>query len=414
MRVGFLTSSYPDDENHPRGIFIHRLARGLVDEGLEVEVVAPGSDSAPPREVRDGVRIRRLAYWRSGGQRLTRDLSGIAPALVESPWLVVQLATLFGRFLQGGAWLRDRCDVVHAHWLYPGGLAAVLACLRSDRPVVLTSHGGDLALARRNALARWVGRLVTVRGDFCIGVSPRDRDMLIDLSGGHDRAEKDLGGPPVDFIPVGVDLEQFSASSGQRELEDLPDAGAFAEQPGLRVLYVGSLVRHKSIETLIDAVHTVGLEGREISCAIVGGGPLEEGLRLRAGRKRLGGVRFVGPRPPTEVPRWMEAADVLVLPSTAEGWGSVVVEAMATETPVVVSEAAGVATLVVSGRTGFLFPPGDEQALAQHLVALAEMTPVELRSMGDAARQAVREHRLGTSDIARRHLEVYRTVLARG
>lgn len=401
MQVGFLTSSYPDHPGHPRGIFVHRLAKSLVEEGLEVTVVAPGSDRARPYEERDGVQIRRLRYWLSGDKSITQELSGIAPAIRRSPWKSVQLLPLFARMVEGASSLTKSCDLLHAHWLYPAGTAAVVGSLGRETPVVVTCHGGDINLARSSAPLRLIAQTVLRRSDCCIAVSPRDKETI------REWAPK---APRVEFLPVGVDIGQRVATIDALTSGTAPTA--FRRSSSFNVLYVGSLVRRKSVATLLDALHALRDRERQFECVVVGDGPEGPELKMRARELRLDNVTFVGSRPPDEIAGWMNAANVFVLPSLSEPWGSVVAEAMAVGTPVIVSETAGSSILVRNGVSGFTFPERDATALARRLMQLADLPDIERSKMGIAATESIVEHGVSTEAVAGRYHSIYRDVLS--
>src|SRR6266581_101685 len=101
MRVLFVTSAYPEDRDDARGIFIHRIANGLVREGIDVVVLAPGTPSAPRQGVFDGVHVERATYWVRPRQRLATGLGGIAPNLREHPQLALQVPFLVSALLRG-------------------------------------------------------------------------------------------------------------------------------------------------------------------------------------------------------------------------------------------------------------------------------------------------------------------------
>ena len=107
---------------------------------------------------------------------------------------------------------------------------------------------------------------------------------------------------------------------------------------------------------------------------LVGGHPGEwEGEHPLATARRIGNrqVFLAGWRPHEELPQALNAADALVLPSVAEAFGLVLVEAMACGLPVIACRAHGPAAIVADGRTGWLIRPDDEEALVDALVAAA-------------------------------------------
>jgi glycosyltransferase involved in cell wall biosynthesis len=101
----------------------------------------------------------------------------------------------------------------------------------------------------------------------------------------------------------------------------------------------------------------------------------------------------------------MRSGHVLVLPSLAEGRGLVLVEAMAEGLPIVASDIPGPRELVLPGRTGFLFPPGDATALAECLWRLAD--PSVRSRLGEGGRAFVDEQGLTVDASARNHVAMY-------
>jgi len=117
---------------------------------------------------------------------------------------------------------------------------------------------------------------------------------------------------------------------------------------------------------------------------LVGDGPDRGELERQAGALAPGRVRFVGFVPHAEVPAWLAAADVLVLPSVYEELGSVLLEAMAAGLPVVATSVGGIPEVL--GDAGRLAAPGDPAALAaavDHVLG----DPALAARLGEAARQ---------------------------
>jgi glycosyltransferase involved in cell wall biosynthesis len=120
-------------------------------------------------------------------------------------------------------------------------------------------------------------------------------------------------------------------------------------------------------------------------------------------------VFFAGWRPHEQLPRALNAADALVLPSVAEAFGLVLIEAMACGLPVIATRAPGPAAIVADGSTGWLIPPDDEEALVDALLAAAA-NPEERHARG---RHALTEsRRYGWAEIAPRFASLYEELLA--
>jgi glycogen synthase len=157
------------------------------------------------------------------------------------------------------------------------------------------------------------------------------------------------------------------------------------------------------VATLLAAVP---LLRRAAAVVLVGDGPLRPALERQAARLGPGRVRFQGFVPHAEVPAWLAAADVLVLPSVYEELGSVLLEAMAAGLPVVASEVGGIPDAL--GPAGLLVPPGDPAALAAAVDQVLE-DPALAAELARAARR--RAAACSWDTLAGRVLEVYRAVV---
>ncbi|MGJ7442261.1 glycosyltransferase family 4 protein [Aquipuribacter sp. MA13-6] len=162
-------------------------------------------------------------------------------------------------------------------------------------------------------------------------------------------------------------------------------------EPGaaLRVLFVGRLVPEKGPSVLLDAVRSA--PDVPLNVKVVGTGPLSDALAAQVRRDGLETwVTLVGPLGQDELPQMYEWADVLVLPSFAEGLPVVLMEALATSLPVVTTPIAGISELVQDGVTGLLTAPGRPDLLAAALRRL--WADPELRTrMGEAGCARVHE-----------------------
>jgi glycosyltransferase involved in cell wall biosynthesis len=140
---------------------------------------------------------------------------------------------------------------------------------------------------------------------------------------------------------------------------------------------------------------------------IAGGGDLEDYLRDLANEMGVADrVHVLGPR--KDVPALMHAIDVFVMPSIWEGFGLVLLEAMAAGRPIVASRVATIPEVVADGESGLLVPAGDPLALATALAELAEQPALAVR-MGEAGRERLRkqfsvEKMVGDTELLYREL----------
>lgn len=360
-------------------------------------MLAPAASGAPDRETREGVEVHRAPYWIDRWQSLTRGLSGIAPNLRERPWLLPQLVSLVAALARRGARLGKDCHVIHAHWLYPAGIAGVWAARRTHRPFVITGHGGDVNLAMGSRVLRGIAGRVAQSADACVAVS----DALA-------VSFRELGVPDsaISMIPYGIEPGMEMDSE-----PDDPMFRAFSATEGLRLVYVGSLIPRKSVRTLLEAHCALEQRGRSVTTLIVGTGPLEDELRGYVAQQSLSRVLFVGEQPPSTIPHFLRASHALVLPSLSEGRPNVVLEAMAQGRLVLGSDIPGTREMIEEGKTGMLFPPRDTAGLTGCIEQLLE-DGQRIAEMGSQASRSVRDKGLSTTDNARSHILLYRSLLS--
>ncbi len=267
-------------------------------------------------------------------------------------------------------------DLLHAH-LPPAELYARLALLGTPAealPLIISKHN-DCPFHRipgQRALGRWVAR----RAAAVIAISDAVQRFMTGPEFGLD-AEL------VQTIYYGIDVQPFESVTGDSVAALRREWGAGTET--LVIGFAGRFVEQKAIGTLIRAF---ALFLQRTSCdaklVLVGQGPLEPVLRQCADEAGIAD-RVVWPGFRDDVPRVMRAFDVFAITSVHEGFGLVLVEAMAARRPVVATRAGAIPEVVIDGVTGLLAEP------QQFAEALARMTDPTLRArMGTAGCARVR------------------------
>jgi len=224
-------------------------------------------------------------------------------------------------------------------------------------PVVFTWHEvwGDHwyeYMGRLGFFGKLVERLVLVLSSNVVAVSNMTKKDLQSLG---------LDGNRICIVPNGVDQEMISTVAPSDEDCD--------------VMFVGRLIREKNVDVLLEAVTLVQKDIPDVKCCIIGTGPEKEQLvELAASCELLdkGNVRFSGFMEYDEMIARMKSSKVLVLPSSREGFGIVVVEAFACGVPVVtVAEVRNAAAGLVDGTCGSVVEL-DAPAVAGAVLALLE------------------------------------------
>jgi glycosyltransferase involved in cell wall biosynthesis len=158
---------------------------------------------------------------------------------------------------------------------------------------------------------------------------------------------------------------------------------------GQHVAFVGRLDAVKGVTLLLDAFAKVRARHPAVRLTVAGDGPARERLEVQARDLGLSPVvAFGGYLDEAAVARLLGTADVLVLPSFAEGLPVVLMEAMASRIPVIATQVAGVPELVQDGVSGFIVPPGDVDSLSNRLEQLLS-DPALCARMGEAGRRRV-------------------------
>jgi glycosyltransferase involved in cell wall biosynthesis len=430
----------------PRGGSAHvvrALVRGLRAQGASVTLLAGSRDDLGPHGNANvfygDVHAVDFAPALASGAPLRFDgPPGTAPMHPSFEDRPDALDVVFARLddldyeRQVRAWARelDRAgaadaDVLYLHHLTPLNEAA--ARVASRVPVVGHLHGTELLMLEQIAAGppegwrygdRWAERM---RG------WARRCSALIVAPAGVERALDVLDVPRerIVSLPGGVDTDAFAPRPIDREsfwrhvLVEDPQGWLPGRAPGsvgydgidverlargVVLLYVGRFTAVKRLDRLIAAFARVQPTLKlPAGLVLVGGHPGEwEGEHPAQIADRLGArsVFLAGWRDHDELPSFFAAADAVVLTSEREQFGQVLVEAMASELPVVATRTLGPESIVDDGRTGWLTPPGDEEALTRALIEVVG-DPGERARRGRHARQAVCERFTWSSASAR-------------
>jgi glycosyltransferase involved in cell wall biosynthesis len=287
-------------------------------------------------------------------------------------------------------------DIVHSHLFRADIYAGLAVAQLGERGPLLVStrHNDDRFFL--NPFVGIVHYLISARQNLIIAISDHIAHFTVARGVRHPaRVRRVYHGlePPVTRA-----LER----EGQRIRAELgigPDA--------FLVGNVGRLAVQKGQRHLIGAMPALLERVPRAHAVIAGAGDLEEFLRDLAEETGVAErVHVLGPR--KDVPALMHAMDVFAMPSIWEGFGLVLLEAMAAGRPIVASRVATIPEVVLDGQTGLLVPAGDPLALAEALAQLANQPALAAR-MGEAGRERVRhqfslEKMVGDTELLYREL----------
>ena len=355
LRLLVTASTFPAFEGDGTPAFVSDLAQ-YEARHFDTLVLTPRVRDAPAVEERgDSLRIERFPYFPRRWERLATG--AIIENVRASRANLLQVPALFAAeaFAVRRALRAFRPDVVHAHWIVPQGVVAVVAA--RGVPLVLSTLGGDIYALRGAAWDR-VHRSVLRRAAAVTTMNREMRERLLELGAQPERTHVLLPGTDAKTIRA--------AAKGVKPV------------PG-RIVVAGRLVEKKGIHVLLDAVRR--LDADAWSLDVVGEGPLRNRLEAKADGLP---VRFLGQIGRRELVRTMREAEVFVAPSVPtasgdqDGVPTVLLDAMAAGCAVVASRIAGIDEVVEDGASGLLVTPGDAEELARGVD----------RVLGDAALRA--------------------------
>jgi phosphatidylinositol alpha-mannosyltransferase len=367
VRVGIVC---PYTWDVPGGVQAHvrDLADSLLASGHEVSVLTPVDEpetaDLPP-------------YVVAAGRAVPVPYNGSVARLAFGPLSLARTRR----------WLRDgHFDVLHLHEPTVPSLS-MLACFAASGPMVATFHTATtksralqvFGSALQPGLEKLTGR---------IAVSPAARRVVVE----H------LGGDAV-LIPNGVDVRRFEGA------QPLP-----GRAPAPTVAFLGRIDEpRKGLAVLLEALPELVELVPDVRLLVAGPGDVDD-VRDAIPLSLRSHVELLGLVSEADKPRVYASGDVYCAPNThGESFGIVLIEAMATGTPVVASDLEAFRRVLEDGRAGVLVPVSDPAALA---VALADLLadPDRRKRLAEAGHEVVQQYDWST--VTARIVEVYETVVA--
>jgi len=332
------------------------LATRLKSRGWEVRVVS----LMPPKAYMEELEAAGIPVFSLGIRQKLPD-----------PRPVLRLARL----------IRDwRPDIVHSHMVHANILARIVRPMVRAPVLVCTAHNIDERGRKGSGrLREFLYRLTDPLCDLTTQVSRAGLERYVRV--GAVPAEK------IRFIPNGVDTARFKPDQ-QTRLRLRQELGL---EEAFVWLAVGRFDVQKDYPNMLRAFAQVVEKQSETFLLIAGDGPLRPAVEELARDLRLEEhVQFLGIR--RDIPELMNAADAYLMSSIWEGMPMVLLEASASELPIVATDVGGNREVVLDGTTGFLVPPNDSEALAQAMLRLMSLSGEERRRMGKLARQHIEAH----------------------
>jgi teichuronic acid biosynthesis glycosyltransferase TuaC len=388
LNILTFSTLYPNAAQPSHGVFVENRMRHLVASGVvRTEIVAPvpvfpvarrflpayaEAEKAPLRETRHGLTVHHPRY------PLVPKVSMLAAPL--------SLYHAARRSIEAVQRAGYDFDLIDAHYFYPDGIAAAMLGRHFRKPITITARGTDVNLIPE---FRWPRRMILWAAREAAGlitVCAALKDELVKL--GVDPAK-------VRVLRNGVDLQAFRPVDREAARQRL-------NLTAPTLLSVGHLIPRKGHDLVIEALAM--LPGYEL--LVAGQGPEEQRLKAIAQKAGVEGrVRFLGRVAHDDLREVYNAADLLILASSREGWANVLLEAMACGTRVAASDVWGTPEVVADPAAGALFKDRTPQAIAATVKAVMAQ-PIE--------RAATRSYAEGFSwdRTTQGQIDLFRSIIA--
>lgn len=356
MKIGVITSVYPEYEDDPHGIFVHRLMREVSKQGHEVHVIAPYTGDKTEYQL-DGVYVQKFNYFYPKRFQKLAGRSGMIDNVKEGFFVKIQfLSFIIFNVINSCRKLKDM-DVVHVQWPIPNGLGALFLKWIYNIPYVSTVYGEEVYLSMRYHVT-YILKFLLIGSSNIITISNATFKASLNIG---------LSENKLDIIPFGVDTSFYKPLDVDKDEEIF------------QILSVGYLIERKGFMYLISSIKEVLKEHKNIRLRIVGSGPQEQQIKNHISKLNLENhVEIIGNISDEDLLNMYNSSDLFILPSiidsqgNTEGLGVVLIEAMACGVPVIGSNIGGITDIIQDGENGLLTSQKDVIGISKSIIKLIE------------------------------------------
>jgi glycosyltransferase involved in cell wall biosynthesis len=396
MRVLEVCQEFPNRYYPQLGTFIKQSIDSIANQGVDVTVISPKPFVLPfsAFPYNNFFKLPRIEHTKKYDIHYPRYIYA-----VPKKYFYPITGISYSRFISEYAIknIKPEPDLIHAHFSYPDGYGMMKLAKKWRVPLVISALG---TIERKVAYeGSYTSRQIIEAMNFADKVLSVSEDLKLHIVNLGINEEK------VHVVPNGVDTWKFkpAGKAHARSLLNLP-------QDKNIILFVGALRKIKGVDYLIEAAKNFVNTNTDLLMVGRDDG-LRKNLEKRAHELKIADcIRFTGPVNHEDIPLWISASDILVLPSLSEGRPNVVLEALACEVPVVATNVGGIPELMVDGETGYLVPAKNPEELSRKINKLLE-DKIQRENMGKLGRKSIIQRGLTWEAHAKKTVDIYSELL---
>lgn len=400
MDLIVLSKNYPTNYSSHKGIFVEeqiRATKDKIDGSLTVISPIPWSPrilwfakkwmeygKTEKYKVKDGNKVYYPRYLVIPG-KLFFPLQGF--------FMYLSVKALLKKVIKAN----KNGTILHTHTILPDGLAGTLLKRKFKIPHICTVHGSDINLYPfRNKLSYLLTKYVLKQSDYIVTVSNKLKKKTLLIINAANNTSVIYNGADIEkFKPIPKEVARHKL--GMKETNNI-------------ILFIGNLKAVKGVNYLLEAFAKLQEDkGKEIRLFLIGDGEEKDKLILLTKSLKIENkVFFFGRRPHSEIPLWLNIADIFVLPSISEGFPTIIPEAMMCGIPVLASNVGGIPEIMTDSKTGYLVEPGNINQIKDRVKLLLDNKSVRQT----ISKTAIDESRKYTwENNALKHIKIYENIL---
>ena len=375
VKLTILSTGFLRHEKDTRGLSVYEIAKNLIKQGVEVEVIAPADPKTKSEETIGQIKTSRFNYFYPKSMQKLAYGAGIPSNLKKSILARLQLPFFTSSFILKSIGRCKHSDIIHAQWIL-SGLVGIITKFFYNKPVFLTVR----RIVHKSGLMKEINKFIIENVDYVFFNSTFTQKKVLEFA----RPKKHSVLHPT------LDTNKFNPNLKS----DIRNKLGIDKNKKI-IFSLGLLVEKKGFNHLIKAISLLDKKVRDNFVLIIGGQGSEKQklVKLITNLNLQDNIKLVGEINSKETPLYYNLADLFILPSIidskgeTETFGVVLIEAMACGCPVIASNVGGIPD-IVTPEVGFLVEQKNPEQIAEKIIHLLK-NPSLMKKMSSSARKRI-------------------------